>query len=151
VLALQNDGYLALVAPTYLPFAEMVMETICRTFDEVKFDVYGNETFGKAKEIIRKHEKSFVEAFLKCSNGDHGMAEARVTEAVRFLVEKSCNAYIGALTKWYKEKSTGKGGTAYVAGTFRGHLRYVTSGLKRANSRPGKRELNKRLKSKDST
>jgi hypothetical protein len=71
--ALNNNGYMAYVAPQYTPFATVVMNEIIQCFPISIFDKYGNDCFKESKEKLFKSEKRLLEIFQECGRAEQEM------------------------------------------------------------------------------
>ncbi|KAL3914177.1 MAG: hypothetical protein SGARI_000266 [Bacillariaceae sp.] len=149
--AMKNNGYLALVSPDFLPFGELLMKVIMDVFELVTYDNYGDETISEVSIRLQGRIGELKLCLSNCfQKVGEDLQDSDIDFATRLLLDKTRNAYLGAVTKWFRETRTGKGGKDYTAGTFRGHLKSTSVKGGQVNKRKIKDAEESKVKSKKS-
>jgi hypothetical protein len=126
VSALQNNGFLALIAPEYIPFGTKVMEVIRRVVTMHRMRSEGMNSLKSCKDELLIRRQEILDAFEGCCPQTKRISTATKRYAVFFIIEKTCNAYHGCVLKQAKEKLTKRGGKHYVPNCLRVHLRSIS-------------------------
>jgi hypothetical protein len=128
ILALENHGFLALMAPTYFDFGYDVMAQIRTTMTMPKCLLAGANALQQFKDEIFGHLPTFLEKFRKSHpKGTVAVSDETATFAVRFIMERACNAYYGCILQGMKDSLTKRGGDFYVPNCLRLHLRSISA------------------------
>jgi hypothetical protein len=119
--ALTNNGFLALLAPPIFDFGTQVMTAVTECISQQGFPTYGNECLSKGKKALQERLPALQKLF-DSSTSEFEIPSARKEEMVRFLVERTANAYYGKELKSFRQLHTGRKGTEHTSNAFRPHM-----------------------------
>jgi hypothetical protein len=123
--ALTNNGFLALLAPSIFDFGTQVMIAVVECISHQAFLMHGNECLSEGKKALQKRLPALQKVFDSSTTSESHIEipSSRREEMVKFLVERTANAYYGKELKTFRELHTGRKGTEHTANAFRPHIK----------------------------
>ena len=125
------------------------MAAVAQAFTQAAFGKYGNECLAKGKEALEEQLPTLQQAFINsCRSELHiEVPTSRKNEMVRFIVERTANAFYGFEEKRFREIHTGRKGMTHTANNFRTHLKSIcTEGVVADKQALEKAEVKKKRK-----
>jgi hypothetical protein len=121
---------------------------VCQEITIHQMRTEGKNSLQSCKDSIMIRRQEMDQAFERCCPKTVKVRDATKRRAVTFIIEKTCNAYHGCVTKLAKEMLTTRGGDHYVPNCLRVHLRSISepvdpsdnNGTKRGKAKGKKRK-----------
>jgi hypothetical protein len=127
-LALRNNGYLALVSPSFFEFGRCVMDIISKNTEITIFRKHGKDCYEKAEDSIWQNKKEMLLIFEKCCvkkeniEVTDNVSKKEKEDIVVRIVNKAFHAYYGSQQHIFQQETVNRKGTDCVYGPFRQHL-----------------------------